>query len=196
LAIEKDIRDKVAEKGGIPSWIGLRNGNVWRVKGTPWREVRSFVLELTPTCNLCLKQDMNRFASPLLNITFDSSDTPSEEALYAVLRPYGKIRDISPFPPSPVPSFPTFKSTTVAFRRLSSATIARNVVHGLRLEGGAAGSSGTILRAAYQQQIHSGVVRNWLSNHPRIVLPVLAFFVGTLTYTVRPYGLWLWKAWN
>jgi hypothetical protein len=191
-AIEKDIRDKVAERGGIPSWIGLRRGNVWRVKGTPWREVRSFALEIVLTHNMCLKQDMSRFASPFLNLSFDSSDTPSEEALYAVLRPYGKIRDISPLPPSHV----TFKSTTVAFRRLSSATVARNVLHGLRLEGGTAGSSGTIMRAAYKSQIHAGVVRNWLSNHPRIVLPVLAFLVGTLTYTVRPSSLWLWKAGN
>ena len=39
--IENDLRREAARKGGIPSWIGINRGNVWVVKGTPWREVRT-----------------------------------------------------------------------------------------------------------------------------------------------------------
>jgi hypothetical protein len=36
-----ELRKEAAKHGGLPSWLGLRGGDVWLVKGTPWREVRS-----------------------------------------------------------------------------------------------------------------------------------------------------------
>lgn len=39
--IEKSVREEAEKRGGIPSWTGLASrGDVWLVKGTPWREVR------------------------------------------------------------------------------------------------------------------------------------------------------------
>jgi hypothetical protein len=38
-AIENDLRDIVVKKGGSPSWIGLKRGTAWLVKGKPWPEV-------------------------------------------------------------------------------------------------------------------------------------------------------------
>jgi hypothetical protein len=29
------------------------------------------------------------------------------------------------------------------------------------------------------------VIRNWMRDHPRTVLPIVVFLLGTLTYTVR-----------
>jgi hypothetical protein len=37
--IESKVREEAAKRGGLPSWLGLGGGNVWVVKGTPWREV-------------------------------------------------------------------------------------------------------------------------------------------------------------
>ncbi len=34
-----NIRENVHSHGGVPSWCGLPAGEVWLVKGTPWREV-------------------------------------------------------------------------------------------------------------------------------------------------------------
>lgn len=34
-----DLREAAAKHGGVPSWSGLRKGDIWLVKGSPWREV-------------------------------------------------------------------------------------------------------------------------------------------------------------
>jgi hypothetical protein len=33
------LRNKARDLGGIPSWVGHRQGNMWLVKGEPWEEV-------------------------------------------------------------------------------------------------------------------------------------------------------------
>lgn len=37
--IVSDLRDTAEQRGGVPSWVGLTRGNIWLVKGSPWREV-------------------------------------------------------------------------------------------------------------------------------------------------------------
>lgn len=37
--IEEQLRTSLADQGGIPSWANLDRGEVWAVKGNPWREV-------------------------------------------------------------------------------------------------------------------------------------------------------------
>ena len=39
-AILEELKESVAKHGGIPSWSGVPTGNIWLVKGKPWREVR------------------------------------------------------------------------------------------------------------------------------------------------------------
>jgi hypothetical protein len=39
LAIEHDLRQHTQQHSGLPSWVGLSGGNIWLVKGRPWREV-------------------------------------------------------------------------------------------------------------------------------------------------------------
>lgn len=43
----------------------------------------------------------------------------------------------------------------------------------------------TRLITAYERPIKPNLIRNWLASHPRIVIPILVFLLGTLTYTVR-----------
>jgi len=94
-------------------------------------------------------------------------------------QPFGRIQDLTL--PSPVPAG-TLRSSVITFSRLRSATIARNVIHGLDLPHREA--KATILRTAYQQPIQAHAIRDWISNHPKIVLPVIVFLLGTLTYTI------------
>ena len=47
VTIENDLKNQVAKGGGAPSWTGFKAGNVWLVKGTPWREVSLL------RCGLC-----------------------------------------------------------------------------------------------------------------------------------------------
>lgn len=39
--IQEALRKAANDHGGIPSWLGLRQGNIWLVKGRPWKEVNS-----------------------------------------------------------------------------------------------------------------------------------------------------------
>ena len=78
------------------------------------------------------------------------------------------------------PGTPRF--VNVSFRSIRSATIARNVMHNhsFTMNG-----TTTKLKTGYAQLIQAHVVRSWIANHPRIVLPVVVFLLGSLTYAVR-----------
>ncbi|KAM5539125.1 hypothetical protein V8D89_007348 [Ganoderma adspersum] len=157
--ILESLRKYVHSKGGVPSWLGLPSGEVWLVKGTPWRE------------------DMNRFVSGIVKVSFEGPDL-SDESLYRLLRPYGRIIDITS--PTPVPAG-TLRSAQVWFRDLRSATSARNTIHDLKVP---VSSSTTILRTSYAQPIAAHAVRDYIASHPRIFLPVLFFLLGTVTYAI------------
>ncbi|KAF7974077.1 hypothetical protein HWV62_13499 [Athelia sp. TMB] len=170
--IEKSVREEAEKHGGIPSWTGLTNpGEVWLVKGTPWRE------------------DLHRYASPIVKFSYEGPDV-HEELVYKLLRPYGRIEYLNP--PGPVPAG-TLRSVTAEYAHLRSATIARNVIHNFSFSpdgtsfsssSGSGSSSGTRLRAAYVQPIQAHVFRDWVKDHPKTMLPVIVFLLGTLTYTI------------
>ena len=93
-------------------------------------------------------------------------------------QPFGRIEDITR--PQLVPAG-VVRSSTIRFKRVRSAVRAQNCLHGFTVSGPGAS---TRLSIMYEQAIKGHVVRDWLSNHPRIALPIFAFLLGTLTYTV------------
>ncbi|KAJ3822055.1 RNA12 protein-domain-containing protein [Lentinula raphanica] len=158
--IEESLKKEARNHGGITTWMGSRTPNVWLVKGSPWTE-----------------DIIGRSASGILKVSFEGPDIP-EEALYRIFRPYGRIEDITL--PTPVPAG-TQRFSMIHYNRIHSATVARNVVYGLEVptSGGR-----TRLRISYTSPIEAHVIRDWITNHPRIFLPVLFFLIGTLTYTI------------
>ncbi|SJL04426.1 uncharacterized protein ARMOST_07792 [Armillaria ostoyae] len=158
-SIEQELKRRVQDRGGLPSWLGMSSGNVWMVKGIPWNE------------------DMYHFASPIIKVAFEGPDI-HQESLYKLLRPYGRIRDITD--PIPVPAG-SARFSTVSFQKIRSAAIARNVLHGFEMSSG---STVTRLSTKYEDPIRVHAIRDWLSGHPKIVLPVVVFLLGTLTYTI------------
>ena len=56
--------------------------------------------------------------------------------------------------------------------------MARNVIHGVQIDN-------TRLRTSFVPPVQGHIIRDWVAKHPRIVIPVIVFFLGTLTYTVR-----------
>ncbi|KAN0124028.1 RNA12 domain containing protein [Russula decolorans] len=153
--IQSDLRNHIQSQGGVPSSAGLCRGDIWIVQGQTWRE------------------DMNRFASPILRVAFDGVDAP-EETLYHTFRPFGRIVDISA--PTPV-SGTSYRASTVTFSDLRSSIVARNVVHGLHIDK-------TRLRTSFVPPVQGHIIRDWIAKHPRIVIPVIVFLLGTLTYTI------------
>lgn len=67
--IEQTLLDNIAANGGLPSWLGLKHGKLWRVRGKPWKE------------------DMRRYASPILRVAFEGPDV-GDEHLWDILRVY------------------------------------------------------------------------------------------------------------
>ncbi|KAJ8593905.1 hypothetical protein M405DRAFT_930530 [Rhizopogon salebrosus TDB-379] len=157
--LQTDLRHEADKHGGLPSWSGLNYCNIWLVKGRPFIE------------------DMYRYPSGIVKVSFDGPDVP-EEALYSLFRPYGRIYNLTV--PTPVPAG-TLRSSDVLFHRVRSATIARNTIHGYTFFNNGAK---TRLRTVYQRPIQAHAIRGWLTSHPRIVLPILFFLLGTLTYTI------------
>uniref|UniRef100_A0A8H7Y4C2 Mitochondrial escape protein 2 n=1 Tax=Psilocybe cubensis TaxID=181762 RepID=A0A8H7Y4C2_PSICU len=162
-ALQAALSKEVEKQGGLPSWSGVRSGTLWVVRGSPWKE------------------DMNRFASPLLRVAFDGPDI-QEQSLYELCRPFGRIRDLAP--PTPVPAG-TLRSSLISFQHVHSATIARNVLHGLEVPSTSGSApSKTRIRAQYDTPVKAHDIRNWMSSHPKIMLPIIIFLLGTLTYTI------------
>ncbi|KAF5391771.1 hypothetical protein D9757_001714 [Collybiopsis confluens] len=116
---------------------------------------------------------LGRFASSMLKVSFEGPDVP-EEKLYNIFRPYGAIEEL--VNPTPVPAGAQ-RYSIVSFNRLKAATVARNVVYGLEVDS-------TRLRISYAYPIEAHVVREWVANHPRIILPIIFFLLGTITYAI------------
>ncbi|KAJ7684746.1 RNA12 protein-domain-containing protein, partial [Mycena polygramma] len=154
-----ELKEEARKGGGLPSWLGV-GAHVWLVQGKPWVE------------------DMRRYPSAVVNVAFDGPDV-REERLYELLRPYGEIRDIEQ--PTPVPAG-SLRTAVVRFDSWRAATVARNTIHGLQLSSPGADSP-TRLRLTYAfLDVHK--VRDWMTAHPRIMLPIVLFLLGGLTYTI------------
>lgn len=110
---------------------------------------------------------MNRFPSSTLRVTLVGGDL-SEEALWGILRPYGRIVSIDK----------KANEALVLFSRMRSATSARNCAHGVQVR------EGPRLIINYKGSERAKKAWDWMSNHPRIVFPILAFMLGGLSYAV------------
>ena len=140
------------------------------VRGKPWVE------------------DLNRFPSPKVKVQFlptapgNEVAELSQEQLYSLLRQYGKIHDIASQPPDSkiVPKY-----ATITFGRTRHAIMAKNCMHGFILpEADGGGKSGTVLRIGYEQILKGHWIRDWLTSHPRIVLPLLIALATAVTVAV------------
>lgn len=131
---------------------------------------------------------MVRFPSAQLKVEFEPASPEGhaaellQETLYSLFRRYGKLVDIIPQPPD---SKILPKYATLNFLTVRHAIMAKNCMHGYKVpasEGG--GEAGTVLKIAYQRKEKARWYRDWLFNHPRIVLPLLAALLGTLAVAI------------
>ncbi|KAG6094680.1 hypothetical protein E4U30_003118 [Claviceps sp. LM220 group G6] len=168
--IESTLLKKLQEQPLKPWFSPFRGITARLVRGTPWLE------------------DLYRFPSTLVKVEFvppepgATAEELSEESLYSMFRRYGKIADILP---QPFDSKVVPKYAHIEFPRLSDAIMARNCMHGFVVQealGG--GKTGTLLRLSYskKEKVHS--FWNWMTNHPRIVIPVLAALLAAASVII------------
>ncbi|KAL3424664.1 hypothetical protein PVAG01_03945 [Phlyctema vagabunda] len=140
------------------------------VRGKPWLE------------------DLYRFPSSRLKVEFiptrpgESAAELSQETLYSLFRRYGKLAEIIS-QPSDSKIMP--KYAYIDFARIRHAIMARNCMHGFQiLEEAVGGKAGTQLRLSYEAKMKAHWIRDWLKDHPRVVIPLVAAILTTITIAV------------
>ncbi|KAL9024376.1 MAG: hypothetical protein Q9196_006563 [Gyalolechia fulgens] len=169
-AVEAALQEYLEKKSPKPWFNPFRRISSHLVRGRPWLE------------------DLHRFPNKRLKVEFLPT-TPgaeaaglSEETLYSLFRTYGKLGDITP---QPTGSKDLPKYAMLSYGNIRDAIMAKNCMHGFLLsesEGG--GKNGTILKIVYEKRAKARAWRDWILNHPRIVIPVLAALVGSMTIMV------------
>ena len=133
-------------------------------------------------------EDLFRLPSSRIKVEFISSAPGgevaelSQEQLYSFFRPYGKLSDIvaQASDSKVVPRF-----AYLDFSHRAKATMAKNCLHGYTVsEAQGGGKVGTVLRLTYERKQRAGWVKDWLFGHPRIVIPLLAALVASVTVAV------------
>ncbi|CEH19455.1 hypothetical protein CBOM_06777 [Ceraceosorus bombacis] len=116
------------------------------------------------------REDLARFPARQIRIEFEGGPAPDEQTLWETLRPYGRLLSLKVDKKE--------GSAIAGFSTMRGATSARNCAHGATL------SSGAKLIINYQPAFRAHKAWEWISSHPRIVLPFLALTLGTITYSV------------
>lgn len=149
----------------------------------PLRRVRAFLVQGRPWI-----EDLYRVPSSRLKVEFLGSSPEAsaaeltQEAVFSFFRRYGKIADIRA-QPSDSKVMPRY--AMVDFTRIRYAVMAKNCMHGFKIlpEAGG-GQSGTILKISFEQKAKTHWFRDWLFNHPRIVIPAVAALVAAITVAI------------
>jgi RNA12 protein/RNA recognition motif. (a.k.a. RRM, RBD, or RNP domain) len=157
--LESTVKAYMLEKPIRPWFNPLRRVRAFLVRGKPWIE------------------DLHRLPSSRLKIEFlptspeTSAAELTQERLYTLFRRYGKLAQITP---QPFDSKALPKYAVVEYDRMRFASMAKNCMHGFvvgEAEGG--GKAGTVLKMSYEPKYRGHTFWDWLTNHPRIVLPIL-----------------------
>ncbi|KAJ9617199.1 mitochondrial escape protein 2 [Cladophialophora chaetospira] len=154
---------------------------------TPWfnpfRRVRAFLVQGKPWI-----EDLYRVPTAMVKVEFlptapeNSAAEISQETLYSLFRKYGKLSEIAP---QPSDSKITPRYAFVDYTRVRFAAMAKNCMHGYVVppeEGG--GKTGTLLKLSYESKKKSNWIWDWMTNHPRIVIPLLVALLGAASVTV------------
>lgn len=172
--IAKIVKKHLEDKPIHPWFNPIRRVKTFLVHGRPWVE------------------DLYRVPSAKVKVEFvpiapgHQAEELSQETLYSLFRKYGKLVDIAA---QPTDSKNLPKYAYLKFNTVRHAIRAKSCMHGFILpasEGG--GESGTMLKLAYEQKRRAHYIWNWLVNHPRLVIPVLIAFFGTMSMAIfDPY---------
>ncbi|PGH33006.1 hypothetical protein GX50_04221 [[Emmonsia] crescens] len=168
--LERQLKDHLAKNPIRPWFNPFYATRAALVRGRPWIE------------------DLYRIPSKRLKIEFlptfpeASAAELTQETLYSLARRYGKLTDIvaQSSDSKVVPRY-----AFIEFDRLRGAITAKNCLHGFKVseaEGG--GKSETLLKITYEQKMKGRWIRDWLVNHPRIVIPILAALLATITVII------------
>jgi hypothetical protein len=122
---------------------------------------------------------MNRFPNSTLIVSFEGPDLPQED-LWTLFRRFGKIHNIYP-PLASSKDLP--RSANIQYTSLRSAAAARNCLHAYTVSNPTTGLP-TTLRILYAERQHPHLIKEWITSHPRIMLPVIVALLGVVSWAV------------
>lgn len=93
-----------------------------------------------------LEDILNRFPARDLRVEFTSGPELSQEQIYALFRPYGRIKSLEPPNPKDTP-----KIVNVSYTNVRSAAAARNSLYGYKADPEHTGTP-TALRILYKER--------------------------------------------
>lgn len=148
---------------------------VFRLK----RRVKASLVEGTPWI-----EDLFRFPSSRIRVEFlptaagGEASELSQEELFSLFRPFGRLANVTSQPPESK-IFPRY--AYLNFRAVRHAVMAKNCLHGITVpQAGGGGINGTVLRLGYQQVVKTRWMRDWLTSHPRTIIPLIVLLVATI----------------
>lgn len=170
IQVEEAIKAYLQDHEIKPWWNPFGRVHTSLVRGKPWVED----LYRMPTC--CLKVEF------MPSEPGGQAAELTQEQLYSFFRPYGKLSEITA---QPADSKIVPRYALLDFASKSKSIMAKNCMHGYfvgEAEGG--GKLGTVLRLTYEQKAKAHWIRDWLTNHPRIVIPALAALIAAISVAI------------
>ncbi|KAF9937505.1 mitochondrial escape protein 2 [Modicella reniformis] len=135
-------------------WFNLRKVRAFLVKGSPFLE------------------DMaSRYPSGRVRVEYTGD--ANVEGLFTLFRKYGKIIDIIMLPP--VKDMP--RQAIVQYSLMRASTSAKNCLHGAEING-------VKLNVTFERTLQGNVTWNWLTNHPRITVPLGGLAIAGVSFVV------------
>ncbi|KAF9426941.1 mitochondrial escape protein 2 [Podila epigama] len=132
-----------------------------------FQKVRAFLVKGTPF----LEDMASRYPNKRIRIEYTGD--LGVEGLYTLFRKYGKIVDIVQLPI--VKDMP--KQAIVQYSFMRASTSAKNCLHG-------ADVNGVKISVTFERTLKTNVIWTWLSNHPRLSVPLGGFVVAGASFMI------------
>jgi hypothetical protein len=168
--LESTLKQYLSEKPITPWFNPLRRVRAFLVQGQPWIE------------------DLYRLPSSRIKVEFlptapeNAAAELTQETLYSLFRRYGKLSELTS-QPSDSKIAPRY--AYLDYSRIRFATMAKNCMHGYEVpenEGG--GKTGTLLKLSYESKKRTNWIWDWMSNHPRIAIPIIVALLTAASVAV------------
>jgi hypothetical protein len=132
-----------------------------------FQKVRAFLVKGAPF----LEDMASRYPNSRIRVEYTGEI--NVEGLYSLFRKYGKIMDIIPMPI--VKDMP--KQAIVQYSFMRAATSAKSCLHGAEI-------SGVRLNVTYERTLQGNAIWAWLTNHPRISVPLGGMALAGVSFMV------------
>lgn len=169
--VEEKLSKYLHEKSIKPWFNPFRGIQVGLVRGIPWLEDLAANL---PRGRVRIEFIAKEPGAEVVEL--------SQETVFSLFRRFGKIADIQA-QPSDSKVVPRYAYLDYSFVR--DAIMAKNCLHGIVVpEELGGGKAGTKLRLSYERFTKNHRFWDWLSNHPRIVIPIVAGLLAAITVVI------------